>query len=215
MSCSSCQIPYDFNTDYPQVPSCDRNNCRCSSSKNCMYYNDGVKSHSNYVAVQGTGSVENAEYSCMNKAFDYYNDQNMYADHALGGLGAYGTEAGDQYGPVDYSGCNEHSIGQRDMCDTCGLDEPDFYGNDTGAFPGDQLYQDVNLGVQLGPYGVGVDVQQWVLIIGAIMLLKYMNSKGLLPKFLKDILNTTVMGYSMLDLGAFLLVGFLLLSFFF
>jgi hypothetical protein len=220
MSCSSCQIPYDFNTDHPSVPSCDRNNCRCGSSKNCMYYNDGVKSHYNYVAVQGTGSIENPQYSCANKAYDYLNDNNMYGDHALGGLGAYGTEDGEQYGTVDYNdhACSEYGIGQRDMCDTCDLDQPNFYGDESGCSaitPGHPLYQDVDVSLRLGQYGLGMEIQRWLLWLGIMALLWFMNKRGLLPKFLKDILNTKVMGYTLLALSAYLLVGYLLLSFFF
>lgn len=215
MSCSSCQIPYDFNTDHPSVPSCDRNNCRCGSSKNCMYYNDGVKSHYNYVAVQGTGSIENPEYSCTNKAYDYYNANDMYADHALGGLGAYGTEDGEQYETVDYNGCSECSIGKRDMCDTCDYDQPNFYGDESGCVADHPLYDEVEMGVQLGGYGLGVDVQKWLLYVGVIALLWYTNKNNMLPKFLKDILNTKVMGYTLLAVGAYLVVGYILLSFFF
>lgn len=184
-----------------------------------MYYNDGVKSHYNYVAVQGTGSIENPEYSCANKSYDYLNEHNMYGDHALGGLGAYGTEDGEQYGLVNYNdhACSEYGIGQRDMCDHCDLDQPNFYGDEAGIMTGmaDALYDDVNVGLKVGQYGLGVEVQRWLLWLGIIALLWFMNKNGLLPKFLKDILNTQVMGYSLLSLSAYLLIGYLLLSFFF
>jgi hypothetical protein len=217
MSCQSCQVPYDFHTDHPAVPSCDRNNCRCGSSRNCMYYNDGVKSHYNYVAVQGAGSIENPEYSCTNKAFDYLNAAGMYGDHALGGLGAYGTEDGEIYGEVNYndSKCSEYGIGQRDMCDACDLDQPNFYGNEGGAMDPHALYQDVDVGFNVGGYGLGVEVQRWLLWLGIIGLLYLLNQRGMLPKFAKDILNTRVLGTNLLMLSAYLLVGWLLLSFFF
>jgi len=220
MSCQSCQVPYDFNTDFPEVPSCDRNNCRCGSSKNCMYYNDGVKSHYNYVAVQGTGSIENAEYSCANKAFDYLNNAGLYGDHALGGLGAYGTEDGDLYGTVDYnnSNCSEHGIGKRDMCDKCELDQPDFYGEEDGAFPlppNHPLAKELSVGFNVAGYGFDVEVQRWLLWLGIIGLVYFMNKNSMLPRFLKDIVDTRVFGTNILMLSAYLLVGWLLLSFFF
>jgi hypothetical protein len=46
-------------------------------------------------------------------------------------------------------------------------------------------------------------------------LLYFMNKNGMLPKFAKDILDTTVMGTNILKLSAYLLVGWLLLRFFF
>lgn len=220
MSCQSCQIPTDFHTDHPSVPSCDRNNCRCGSSRNCMYYNDGDKSHYNYVAVQGAGSMENPQYSCTNKAYDYYNATDMYGDHALGGLGAYGTEDGDIHGEVNYndSKCSEYGIGQRDMCDSCDLDQPDFYGNEEHAMhvgPEHPLYQDVNVGFNVAGYGLGVEVQRWLLWLGIIGLLYLLNQRGMLPKFARDILSTRVLSTNLLMLSAYLLVGWLLLSFFF
>lgn len=185
-----------------------------------MYYNDGDKSHYNYVAVQGSGSVENPEYSRANKAYDYYNNAGYYEDHAIGNLGAYGTEDGEIHGSVNYndSKCSEYGIGKRDMTDKCDLDQPDFYGNENGAFPvgpGHPLYNDVNIGLNVGGYGFGVEVQRWLLCLGIMAMLYFLNKRGMLPRFAKDILNTKLFGTNLLMFSAYLLVGWLLLSFFF
>lgn len=228
MSCQSQQQLQQYDnmiTDDPSVPSCDRNNCRCGSSQNCMYYNDGIKSHYNYTAVQGTGSIENSEYSCVNKAFDHYNKHNMYDDHALGGLGTYGTEDGDIHGQVNYDdqNCSEFNIGQRDMCDKCDLDQPDFCGhqNEEGRIAKlfgqgeDILFDEVDVGFNVGKYNIGVEVQRWLLWIAIIALLSVLNKRGMLPKFAKDILNTKVAGMSLLRISAYLIAVYLGLSFFF
>lgn len=218
MSCQSCQSGNDIITDHPGTSSCDRNNCRCGSSKNCMYYNDSTKSHYNYFAVQGEGSVENPEYSCVNKAYDYYNENDMYGDHALGSLGAYGTEAGDLYGDVNYDDgkCSEHGIGQRDMCDECDLDQPDFYGEGKKLLmSGDRLFDEVDVGFNVGGYGLGVDVQRWLLWVAILGMLYFLNKRGLLPKFAKDILSTKIAGVSLLIFSGYLIAGYLVLSFFF
>jgi len=156
----------------------------------------------------------------QDKAFYCLNDQNYYGDHALGGLGAYGTEDGDLYGTVNYndSKCSEYGIGQLDMCDSCDLDQPHFYGNEDGAWPvgpGHPLYKEVGVGLNIGKYGFGVEVQRWLLWLGIMGLLYFLNKRGMLPKFAKDILNTRVFGTNLLILSAYLLVGLLLLLFFF
>lgn len=219
MSCQSSQIPYDFNTDHQSVKSCDRNNCRCGSSKNCMYYNDGDKSHYNYFAVQGTGSIENSEYSCANKAYDYYNDNDMYGDHALGSMGAYGTEDGEKYGEVNYDDakCSEHGLGQLDMCDKCNMDKPDFYEKRNVHVPmltENRLYQDVDIGFNVGQYSLEVEIQRWLLCLTIIVLLYYLNKNNMLPGFVKGILNKKAFGYSLLSLSAYFLVGYIGFVFF-
>lgn len=140
MSCAA-----DFNTDSPDVAPMNRNNCRGGDAKNCMYYNSAGpgQSHYNYVAVQGAGAPDSPMYKCASKAFDYYNNNNMYSDHALGGLGTYVEDYGkiDLAGQVDFrdNECSERLYGQRDMCDQCHLDKPDFYGQNgepiIGAMP--------------------------------------------------------------------------------
>lgn len=112
----------------------NRNNCRGGDAKNCMYYNSAGpgQSHYNYVAVQGAGAPDSPLYRCASKAFDYYNENNMYGDHALGGLGTYVEDYGEANlaGQVDFRDeqCSECLYGQRDMCDKCHMDKPDFYG---------------------------------------------------------------------------------------
>lgn len=112
----------------------NRNNCRGGDAKNCMYYNSAGpgQSHYNYVAVQGAGAPDSPLYKCASKAFDYYNENNMYGDHALGGLGTYVEDYGEANlaGQVDFRDheCSECIYGKRDMCDKCHLDQPDFSG---------------------------------------------------------------------------------------
>ena len=104
------------NTDFADVLPFDRNNCRGGSDKTCMYYNEPGKAHYNYTAVQGTGDSHSANYKCNHLTFDNYNDENLYADHAINGLGGYETvdaygdinNAKGLYGPVDYP--------QSEMC---------------------------------------------------------------------------------------------------
>lgn len=136
MSCAA-----DFITDRPEVAPMNRNNCRGGDTKNCMYYNSAGpgQSHYNYVAVQGAGAPDSPLYKCASKAADYYNENNMYGDHALGGLGTYVEDYGkiDLAGQVDFRDheCSECLYGQRDMCDKCYLDKPDFYGNNGEPVP--------------------------------------------------------------------------------
>lgn len=204
----------DFLTDMPGTPSCDMNNCRCGSSKNCMYYNDGVKGHYNYVAVQGEGSVENPEYRCANKAADYYNAMGMYGDHARGGLGAYNDESLN--GPVDFS--NECSLGKRDMCagsnpsgQRCPLDKPDFYGHPERLLDPERLYDDVDVGFNIGNYGLNIELRRWLLILALLMLTNYADKRGMLPVAVSGLLNTKLMGHTALMLTMYLLLGYLLL----
>lgn len=106
-----------WNTDFPDVAPCDRNNCRCGNDQNCMYYNNPGLGHAHYnvTAVQGEGSPSSTDYSCANKAMDYYNHHNMYDDHA--GMLPPGMAPEEQgprpvhYGP--HPGC-----GNRDMCNS-------------------------------------------------------------------------------------------------
>lgn len=129
MSCAA-----DFHTDFPNVAPMNRNNCRGGDTSNCMYYNSAGpgQSHYNYVAVQGAGAPDSPLYKCASKASDYYNENNMYGDHALGGLGTYVEDYGEQNlaGQVEFRDeeCSECVYGKRDMCDKCHLDQPDFYG---------------------------------------------------------------------------------------
>jgi len=124
----------DFTTDRPEVAPMNRNNCREGDTSNCMYYNSAGpgQSHYNYVAVQGAGAPDSPLYKCASKAFDYYNDNHMYGDHALGGLGTYVEDYGESNlaGEVKFRDqeCSECTYGQRDMCDKCNVDKPDFYG---------------------------------------------------------------------------------------
>lgn len=115
---------HDFTTDPSDVASCDRNNCRCGDSQNCMYYNSpgaSGKSHYNYVAVQGTGDPSSPYYSCANRAADHFNEEQMYADHA--GMILPGPDGSATQLPVDFGGC---AHGERNMCGAC-----------AGAFPSD------------------------------------------------------------------------------
>ncbi len=108
-----------FNTDFPDVAPCNRNNCRCGDNKNCMYYNSPGLGHShyNYVAVQGAGAPSDPAYRCASKAFDYFNKFHMYGDHAVGGLGTYAEIDGknQQAGNVQFG--DECVYGKRDLCD--------------------------------------------------------------------------------------------------
>ena len=76
-------------TDRPEVLSCNRNNCRCGDQKNCMYYNSPGKAHYNYVSVQGTGDKHSPHYKTNYLAYDTFNQEQLYGDHAIGGLGGY------------------------------------------------------------------------------------------------------------------------------
>jgi hypothetical protein len=131
----------NFQTDRSDVASMNRNNCRGGDDKNCMYYNGGGpgQSHYNYVAVQGAGAPESPLYTCASKAFDYYNDNNMYGDHALGGLGTHTEDYGEANlaGQVKFrdSECSECMYGKRDMCDKCHVDQPDFAGANGDPMP--------------------------------------------------------------------------------
>ncbi len=219
MSCGSCQQPGadNWNTDHKDTLSCNRNNCRCGNEEACMYYNrsDGKVGHYNYVAVQGAGDPEDPRYSCMNKAFDFYNDSGMYGDHAIGNLGTYTQAYGESnnkglYGLVNYddSKCTEHEFGKRDMCDKCNADDPNFYrdrsGNDKNLVFGlpDYLNGDANFGVGLHANGYGFDVnlQRWLLLVVVIALLWYMKNKGQLPNTVNNVLNKTLLGYSVMNL---------------
>ena len=115
-----------FNTDPSYVSPCNRNNCKCGDSTNCMYYNSAGpgQAHYNFAAVQGAGSPDSRAYQCSSKAYDYFNAKTMYADHALGCMGTYAEEQGihQQDGRVDFR--NELMYGKRDMCDKNFMDEP-------------------------------------------------------------------------------------------
>jgi hypothetical protein len=87
------------NTDRPEVLPCNRNNCRCGNDKNCMYYNNPDNAHYNYTAVQGTGDAKSPFYKCPSMAMDTYNQEGVYGDHAINGLGGYND--GHAYGEVD------------------------------------------------------------------------------------------------------------------
>jgi hypothetical protein len=182
-----------------------------------MYYNrsDGQAGHYNYVAVQGAGASGDSRYSCMNKAFDYYNDSNMYGDHALGGLGTYAQAYGEAnneglYGLVNYNDgkCSEHHLGQRDMCDKCDADSPNFYRDRSGN--GDDLmfglpdYIDgdasFGMGLHANGYGFDVSMQRWLLLVVVVALLWYMKGKGQLPGAVSSTLNKTFLGYSVMNL---------------
>lgn len=77
------------NTDNPEVLPCNRNNCRCGNDSNCMYYNNPENGHHNYVSVHGTGDRSSEYYKCPNLAYDTYNQDEVYGDHAINGLGGY------------------------------------------------------------------------------------------------------------------------------
>lgn len=139
MSCTP-----DFHTDKAEVAPMNRNNCRGGDTENCMYYNSAGpgQSHYNYVAVQGAGAMDSNLYKCSSKAYDHYNDNKMYGDHALGGMGTYVEDYGEHnnaglYGRIDFRDdkCSECIYGQRDMCDKCHLDKPDLYGNNGEPTP--------------------------------------------------------------------------------
>lgn len=208
-----------FLTDMPGTPSCDMNNCRCGSSKNCMYYNDGVKGHYNYVAVQGEGSVENPEYRCANKAADYYNAMGMYGDHARGGLGAYNDE--NTNGEVDYS--NECALGKRDMCSNqsskqrCPLDNPDFYGytDDKMLVDPESLYDDVDVGFNVGGYGLNIELRRWLLIFVFLAVLYQADKRNMLPTMVSGLINTKVMGHTALMMVGYVVLAYLVFRFFF
>lgn len=226
MSCGSgnCEIPYNFNTDHPGVLSCNRNNCRCGGDGTgvCMYYNrpDGAKAHYNYFAVQGSGDPNDPKYRCTNKAFDFYNDEGMYGDHALGGLGTYTQAYGEHnqsglYGTVKYDdkNCSEHPIGQLDMCDECDKDHPDFYSGSHLGCCGDKDEvdglmsipdlidgdQDFDLGLTLGDYYFGVEMQRWLLLVVVVAMLWWMRSRRMLPRTLSSALGTRVLGFTVMN----------------
>lgn len=154
MSCGA-----DFHTDCPDVPPCNRNNCRCGDEKNCMYYNSAGpgQSHYNWAAVQGAGHPGDARYKCHTKAFDHLNAAGYYGDHALGGMGSYSETTGfaDKAGSVCYNDrkCSEYQYGQRDMCDDCHLDKPNFAAG--GVMP--RLFDGA-------ASFLGIDKQYWLLI---------------------------------------------------
>ena len=97
------------NTDRPEVLPCNRNNCRCGNDKNCMYYNNPDAAHYNYTAVHGTGDNQSPHYQCRNAAYDKFNEEGVYGDHAINGLGGYNDmhpygeidKPKGWYGPVD------------------------------------------------------------------------------------------------------------------
>ena len=107
------------NTDNPEVLSCNRNNCRCGNDKNCMYYNDSDSAHYNYTAVQGTGDKQSPYYKCPSMAFDAFNQEEVYGDHAINGLGGYNdlhpydkvTDPKGWYGPAPLSYPNKPTCG--------------------------------------------------------------------------------------------------------
>lgn len=218
MSCGSCQ-PYDFNTDHKGTLSCNRNNCRCGSPEACMYYNrsDQGASHYNYVAVQGAGDPQDPRYRCTYKAYDYYNDKGMYGDHALGGLGTYTQAYGEAnqeglYGLVNYTGCSQNSIGKRDMCDDCGMDSPDF-SRDVSIMEGDKGSElpfglpdyidgdaEFGMGMHAGGFGFDVNLQRWLLLVVVVALLYYTKQNRMLPSNVTGVLNSTVLGYTVMKL---------------
>ena len=173
-----------------------------------MYYNDGDKSHYNYVAVQGAGDPEDPRYRCTYKSYDYYNDNEMYGDHALGGMGTkndvYGNFGGDA-GKVHFNDrkCSEFPIGQRDMCDECDMDQPDFY-RDTAVpleMPGQEfLENDFDLGLRVGDYYLGVEMQRWLLLAALVAMLWYTNKRGMLPKVVGDALKRKVAGFTVMNI---------------
>lgn len=99
------------NTDRPEVLPCNRNNCRCGNDENCMYYNNADNAHYNYTAVHGTGDSSSPFYRCTTMAQDSLNQEMVYGDHAINGLGGYNNmspygEVNDPkgwYGPMDAS----------------------------------------------------------------------------------------------------------------
>ncbi len=178
----SCQNSH--NTDHPGTLPCNRNNCRCGSSENCMYYNDGDKSHYNYVAVAGSGSKDDARYRCAYKAYDMYNAENMYGDHALGKLGTYTSEYGKInqsgfYGRVNYddANCSEYPIGKRDACDNCPKDQQNFMPPTGNG--------DFDLGLDVDGQFYGVEVSNPLMdlvkmaVIGAIAFYAWKNKNNL------------------------------------
>lgn len=219
MSCGSCQQPYNFNTDHAGTASCNRNNCRCGNEEACMYYNrsDGRAGHYNYTAVQGAGDPDDPRYGCSSKAYDYYNATEMYGDHALGGLGTYAQAYGEAnqeglYGHVKYndSKCSEHKYGQRDMCDGCGSDHPDFSrgaemsNGDGGELPfgiPDYLDGDANFEMGMHANGLGFDfnMQRWLLLVVVVTLLWYMKGSRQLPSGITRTLSTRFMGFSVMN----------------
>ena len=135
-----------FTTDFPEVAPMNRNNCRGGDEDNCMYYNSAGpgQSHYNYVAVQGAGDPDSPVYKCSSKAYDHYNDKNMYGDHALGGLGGHTEDYGEANlaGEVSFrdSECSECIYGKRDMCDKCHTDKPNFHGLNVLPFESPKIF---------------------------------------------------------------------------
>jgi hypothetical protein len=91
-----------FNTDRADVAPCDRNNCRCGDSNNCMYYNSAGSGQSfyNWSAVQGAGDPNSPVYTCSRRAMDQYNAEGVYADHASDAIGGFNASTSFE-GPAD------------------------------------------------------------------------------------------------------------------
>lgn len=160
-----------FNTDRPEVAPCDRNNCRCGDDTNCMYYNSAGpgQSHYNYVAVQGAGDPDSPMYRCSSKAMDYYNREQMYGDHALGGMGGYNEEMGSGLqGHIRFNDkkCSEEPIGKLDMCDKCHTDRPDY----AVAGPRHHMFDGHNHGKQMMQKTMfGLPLWAWIAIVAVAM----------------------------------------------
>lgn len=97
-------------TDLPEVLPFNRNNCRGGNQENCMYYNTADGAHYNYTAVQGTGDQQSSYYAPNNVAFDIFNAEHSYADHAMGAMGGYNDQ--DVHGSIDFDSYpNKPTIG--------------------------------------------------------------------------------------------------------
>lgn len=172
-------------TDPENVLPFNRNNCRGGSEENCMYYNEDDGAHYNYTSVQGTGDPQSPYYRCHNMAMDTYNQEQLYGDHAIGGLGGY--NATDPYGEVNnrkgfYGGMDE-SYPAKPTCSG--------YVN-TNAVPDDgqqdydwwDRYHKYHHGHMVDssmPMGIGVsyydNAKYWILMAFLAVVLYYYRNK--------------------------------------
>jgi hypothetical protein len=97
-----------------------------------MYYNNAENGHHNYVSVHGTGDREGPFYKCPSLAYDAYNQEQLYGDHAINGLGGYNDmHPYDKIeGPRDWYGPAPLSYPEKPTC--CGLENKDGKSCDDG-----------------------------------------------------------------------------------
>lgn len=151
-----------WNTDFPNVAPCDRNNCRCGTDQNCMYYNNPGVGHAHYnvTAVQGEGAPTSEDYSCANKAMDYYNEKNMYDDHA--GMMPPGLAPEDE-GPRPVHYGKHPGCGNRDMCNST-------YTPDVEVIPcaGNEDYYVVEKMSSMQRQVLGLPVWLWLAVLAVL-----------------------------------------------